>query len=204
MMLGSAIFVSAFIVIVRLKAFEKEFAHVVRSALHSAQQSARQSFSNLPAVDSESDGRCQSDAPPARADAFELNTGVGTSSQTDRVLVDGVNDKTPENVTSDSASIKSSIDLTNAERQELGGSEYEVVLLLSYLVPIYFVAWQLLSSISCAWWVAAHRPEITRANGLNPWWTGAFNAVSAFNNNGMSLLDANMVSIIRTTLATLD
>ncbi|KAF8539008.1 cation transporter, partial [Trichophaea hybrida] len=27
---------------------------------------------------------------------------------------------------------------------------------------------------------------------LNPWWFAAFNSVSAFNNSGMSLLDANM------------
>jgi len=114
-----------------------------------------------------------------------------------------------------SSSIASSIDLTNAEREELGGDEYKAVRLLSWLVPLYLVLWQLLSSISCGWWVAAHRAYLTRANGIGPWWTGVFNAVSAFNStlqnlniiseygnpmtktvadNGMSLLDANMVS----------
>ena len=39
-----------------------------------------------------------------------------------------------------------------------------------------------------------NKPTVTRKNGLNPWWVGAFNAVSAFNNSGMSLLDANMVA----------
>ena len=31
-------------------------------------------------------------------------------------------------------------------------------------------------------------------------WLGAFNAVSAFNNSGMSLLDANMVSCVHISL----
>src|SRR6266480_1120031 len=31
--------------------------------------------------------------------------------------------------------------------------------------------------------------------GLNPFWTGAFFAISAFNNSGMALLDANAVAI---------
>jgi len=41
--------------------------------------------------------------------------------------------------------------------------------------------------------MAVYSRDITESNGLNPWWVGAFNAVSAFNNSGMSLLDANMI-----------
>lgn len=84
--------------------------------------------------------------------------------------------------------------LTEAERQKLGGVEYKALLWLSWIVPIYLVLWQLLGALGCAAWVARNRPETARANGLNPWWVGAFNAVSAFNNSGMSLLDANMVA----------
>jgi potassium uptake Trk family protein len=84
--------------------------------------------------------------------------------------------------------------LTEAERQKLGGVEYKALLWLSWIVPIYLLLWQLLGALGCAAWVARNRPETARANGLNPWWTGAFNAVSAFNNSGMSLLDANMVA----------
>ncbi|CCF40193.1 Na+/K+ transporter [Colletotrichum higginsianum] len=36
-------------------------------------------------------------------------------------------------------------------------------------------------------------PSVATSNGANPWWAGIFFAVSAFNNSGMSLLDANMV-----------
>ncbi|KAI5263624.1 TrkH-domain-containing protein [Aureobasidium subglaciale] len=84
--------------------------------------------------------------------------------------------------------------LTEAERQKLGGVEYKALLWLSWIVPLYLVLWQLLGALGCAAWVAFNRPDTARANGLNPWWVGAFNAISAFNNSGMSLLDANMVA----------
>lgn len=84
--------------------------------------------------------------------------------------------------------------LTEKERERLGGHEYRAVVLLSWLVPAYFILWQLLGCLGCAAWVAYNMPSTARENGLNPWWVGAFNAVSAFNNSGMSLLDANMVA----------
>ena len=84
--------------------------------------------------------------------------------------------------------------LTEKERQRLGGHEYRAVVFLSWLVPAYFVLWQLLGCLGCAAWVATKRASTARENGLNPWWVGAFNAVSAFNNSGMSLLDANMTA----------
>ncbi|GME23272.1 Cation transporter [Neofusicoccum parvum] len=84
--------------------------------------------------------------------------------------------------------------LTEEERQALGGAEYKAIKFLSVIVPLYFVLWQLLSCIGLGAYVAINRPETALNNGLNPWWVGAFNAVSAFNNSGMSLLDANMTA----------
>lgn len=84
--------------------------------------------------------------------------------------------------------------LTLAERQRLGGVEYKAVTLLAIIVPVYFVLWQLLGSLGLGAYIANSRADTTLQNGLNPWWVGAFNAVSAFNNSGMSLLDANMVA----------
>ncbi|KAK6429627.1 hypothetical protein LTR95_014223 [Oleoguttula sp. CCFEE 5521] len=86
------------------------------------------------------------------------------------------------------------IGLSAVERERLGGHEYRAICLLSWLVPAYFILWQLLGALGCAAWVAINRPETARSNGLNPWWVGAFNAISAFNNSGMSLLDANMTA----------
>ena len=84
--------------------------------------------------------------------------------------------------------------LTLEEREKLGGVEYRAVVLLEIIVPLYFVLFQLLGCLGLGAWVAVHRPNTAGENGLNPWWVGAFNAVSAFNNSGMSLLDANMVA----------
>lgn len=84
--------------------------------------------------------------------------------------------------------------LSESDRTRLGGTEYKAVRFLAVLVPLYFVLWQLLGCIAIGAYVASNRADTARQNGLNPWWLGAFNAVSAFNNNGMSLLDANMVA----------
>ncbi|MCJ1480568.1 hypothetical protein MMC06_000723 [Schaereria dolodes] len=84
--------------------------------------------------------------------------------------------------------------LTLNERERLGGVEYRAIKLLERIVPLYFLLWQLLGSLGLGAYVAKNRPDTALENGLNPWWVGAFNAVSAFNNSGMSLLDANMVA----------
>lgn len=70
--------------------------------------------------------------------------------------------------------------LTEKERQRIGGYEYRAVALLAWLVPAYYVLFQLLGCLGCAAWVAYNRPDTARGNGLDPWWLGAFNAVSAF------------------------
>jgi len=63
--------------------------------------------------------------------------------------------------------------LTEKERDKLGGYEYRAVSLLAWLVPLYFVLWQLLGCLGCAIWIAHNRPDSARSNGLNPWWVGA-------------------------------
>ncbi|KAK9312153.1 cation transport protein-domain-containing protein [Lipomyces starkeyi] len=83
--------------------------------------------------------------------------------------------------------------LTDAERNKLGGVEYRAVCLLTIIVPIYFILWQLLGGLGVAAYIAINKASVPEANGLNPWWTGFFFAISAFNNSGMSLVDANMV-----------
>lgn len=114
-------------------------------------------------------------------------------------------------------------DLTETERQKLGGAEYRAIRLLAIVVPIYFFVWQLLGGLGVGAYVANNKAQDAESNGLNPWfvitlgacylnifnacvsvmvsncdlfyirWTGFFFAVSAFNNSGMSILDANMV-----------
>jgi len=99
--------------------------------------------------------------------------------------------------------------LSRAEREHLGGVEYRAITLLAWVVSIYFVLWQLLGAIGLGAWIVGHMASIARENGIAPWyislvleltqpmvrWLGVFNCVSAFNNSGMSLLDANMVRL---------
>lgn len=83
--------------------------------------------------------------------------------------------------------------LTGPERSRLGGLEYRALHLLSIVVPLYSVLWQVLGSLALGAWIANNMPTVATSNGANPWWAGIFFAVSAFNNSGMSLLDANVV-----------
>ncbi|CAG8157265.1 unnamed protein product [Penicillium nalgiovense] len=86
-------------------------------------------------------------------------------------------------------------DLTPAERDELGGVEYKAVSFLSVVVSLYFILFIVFGMIGIGGWLEANDPAVTRANGLSPFWTGAFFAVSAFVNSGMSLLDTNMTAL---------
>ena len=85
--------------------------------------------------------------------------------------------------------------LTPAERDKLGGVEYKAVSFLSVIVPIYWLSFLIFGIVGMGGWLEANHPEISRSNGLSPFWTGAFFAVSAFVNSGMSLLDANMTAL---------
>jgi Trk-type K+ transport system membrane component len=85
--------------------------------------------------------------------------------------------------------------LSEKERRALGGIEYDAICVLSWLVPIYFVLFQLCGAIGVGAWLQINRPDTAYQNGLDPFWTGAFFAVSAFNNSGMALLDANATAL---------
>ncbi|KAE8343611.1 cation transport protein-domain-containing protein [Aspergillus arachidicola] len=83
--------------------------------------------------------------------------------------------------------------LTKNERHILGGVEYQAVCLLVRIVLTYLVMWQLLGGLGLGAYIATKKAVTTETNGVNAWWAGIFFAVSAFNNSGMSLVDANMV-----------
>ncbi|KAL7620596.1 hypothetical protein AAE478_009591 [Parahypoxylon ruwenzoriense] len=83
--------------------------------------------------------------------------------------------------------------LTSEEREELGGTEYRALKLLSIAVPLYSFLWQFFGCISLGAWIANNQPQPALDNAISPWWNGIFNGVSAFNNSGMSVLDANMI-----------
>jgi hypothetical protein len=55
--------------------------------------------------------------------------------------------------------------LSEKERRALGGIEYDAICVLSWLVPIYFVLFQLFGAIGVGAWIQLNRPEITYTNG---------------------------------------
>lgn len=83
--------------------------------------------------------------------------------------------------------------LTDDEREHLGGTEYRALKVLSIAVPVYFFSWQILGCIALGAWIATYQPQPALDNAINPWWNGIFNGISAFNNSGMSVLDANVI-----------
>ncbi|KAJ4327942.1 hypothetical protein N0V84_001617 [Fusarium piperis] len=85
-------------------------------------------------------------------------------------------------------------DLTSDEREALGGCEYRALKVLAVAVPLYGFLWQFLCAIALGAWISTYRPEAAAVNSVNPWWCGIFLSSSAFNNAGMSLLDANMTA----------
>jgi hypothetical protein len=83
--------------------------------------------------------------------------------------------------------------LSTAERERLGGCEYQALKILALVVPLYAFLWQVLGAMGIGAWIAKNSPEVATSNGVNPWWAGIFYTISAFNNNGMSLIDLNMI-----------
>ncbi|KAA8575909.1 hypothetical protein EYC84_006074 [Monilinia fructicola] len=107
------------------------------------------------------------------------------------------NDKKEKNITignSNNQSRNGQIHgLSRNEREHLGGVEYRAISFLAWLVPAYFILWQVLGGIGLGAYMAYNKSNVALENGINPWWLGLFNAISAFNNSGMSLLDSNMI-----------
>lgn len=59
--------------------------------------------------------------------------------------------------------------LTREEREQLGGVEYRAIKLLAYIVPAYYVLWQLIGCLGIGAYMAYNKPSVARENGLNPW-----------------------------------
>jgi hypothetical protein len=84
-------------------------------------------------------------------------------------------------------------DLSSVEREHLGGCEYRALKVLSAIVPLYSASWQLFGAIALASYIATRAPEVPLEDGENPWWTGIFYSVSAFNNGGFSTVDDSVI-----------
>ncbi|KAG5291536.1 potassium ion transporter [Histoplasma ohiense] len=88
------------------------------------------------------------------------------------------------------------VDLTEAQRNELGGIEYRALKLLVVVLICYFFFFHLLGIVSLVPWILKTERfgNIVKEAGLGrPWWA-VFTSASAFNDQGFTLTPDSMMS----------
>ena len=83
-----------------------------------------------------------------------------------------------------------------SESERLAQRDHQALNLLALIIPLYAVLWVLVSALILGAWISRHYASAVEeygGYGVGAWWAGFFYAGSAFNNCGMSLLDANLV-----------
>ncbi|KAJ5908649.1 hypothetical protein N7495_001331 [Penicillium taxi] len=88
------------------------------------------------------------------------------------------------------------VDLTEEQRDELGGIEYRALKTLAVVLISYYVGFHLLGLVCMVGWIMGEPRwgDIVRADGVGrPWW-GIFTAASAFNDLGFTLTPDSMYS----------
>ncbi|KAI1506257.1 cation transport protein-domain-containing protein [Biscogniauxia marginata] len=83
--------------------------------------------------------------------------------------------------------------LSEEQREYLGGVEYRSLKFLSVFVIVYFVLCQFFGAIALGAWMSVHAADTAAVNAQNPWWAGIFLAISSYNNAGFTLLDAGFI-----------
>lgn len=81
------------------------------------------------------------------------------------------------------------INLTSAQKEELGGVEYRSVKVLIKILICYYIGIHLIALVAYVGWINSqpHQMKLIRDIGVSPNWWGAFIGQSAFNNLGYSL-----------------
>lgn len=88
------------------------------------------------------------------------------------------------------------VDLTEEQRDELGGIEYRALKTLAVVLITYYVGFHLIGLLSMIGWImtADTWGDVVRKAGVGrPWW-GIFTAASAFNDLGFTLTPDSMYS----------
>jgi Trk-type K+ transport system membrane component len=88
------------------------------------------------------------------------------------------------------------IDLTEEQREELGGIEYRSLKLLAIILVCYFIGFHLLGMICLLPWAVRDKKyaQIISEDGINPVWWGIFTPASMFNDLGFTLTPDSMIS----------
>ncbi|KAI9702152.1 MAG: low affinity potassium transporter [Bogoriella megaspora] len=88
------------------------------------------------------------------------------------------------------------VDLTEEQREELGGIEYRALKTLAIILVIYFFGFHLLGVLSLLPWImrsGTYGPVVTGDGQGRPWW-GIFTPASMFNDLGYTLTPDSMNS----------
>ncbi|KAF1918925.1 cation transport protein-domain-containing protein [Ampelomyces quisqualis] len=88
------------------------------------------------------------------------------------------------------------VDLSEEQREELGGIEYRALKMLALVLTVYFVGFHLLGMACLTPWIR-HTPTyraVVEKVGINPYWWGIFTPASMFNDLGFTLTPDSMIS----------
>jgi potassium uptake Trk family protein len=91
------------------------------------------------------------------------------------------------------------VDLTEEQRDELGGIEYRALKTLAVLLIVYYLGFHLIGMVSMIGWIMTNDKwgDVVRADGVGrPWWA-IFTSASAFNDLGFTLTPDSMYSFQR-------
>lgn len=88
------------------------------------------------------------------------------------------------------------VDLTEDQREELGGIEYRALKLLAVILVAYFVGFHLLGMVCLTPWItrSTRYTQVVEEVGVSPVWWGFFTPASMFNDLGFTLTPDSMVS----------
>ncbi|KAF2728242.1 high affinity potassium transport protein [Polyplosphaeria fusca] len=88
------------------------------------------------------------------------------------------------------------VDLSEEQREELGGIEYRSLKLLALILVGYYVGFHLLGMLCLLPWMVrdAHYSDLVEEVGVNPVWWGFFTPASMFNDLGFTLTPDSMIS----------
>ena len=88
------------------------------------------------------------------------------------------------------------VNLSEEQREELGGIEYRALKTLALVLVVYFCAWHLFGLVCLVPWIMKSKTYgsiVTQQGQGRPWW-GIFTAASAFNDLGFTLTNNSMIS----------
>ncbi|KAK8239037.1 cation transport protein-domain-containing protein [Phyllosticta capitalensis] len=88
------------------------------------------------------------------------------------------------------------VDLTEEQREELGGIEYRSLKTLAFILVLYFVGFHLLGMVCLLPWItrSSYRGKVLDPVGVNSTWWGFFTPASLFNDLGFTLTPDSMIS----------